>query len=79
MTTINIDGLQLNQPMIDELKKWYDGVESTPETFVDNLNTIQDTLVRLMCDTEPDTMMTEIKESLSEILMMRERLKKLIP
>lgn len=80
MQTINIDGLILTQSMIDELKKWYeDSIENDPERFIGYMNDIQHTLVRLMCDNDPDSMMAEIKESLSEILIMSESLKRLIP
>jgi len=78
MEKINIDGLQLTQPIVDELKKWYDGVESTPETYVDCIEQIKDTLIRLMCE-ENEKYDKSIKESLVGLMMIQDSLKQLIP
>jgi hypothetical protein len=81
MQKINVDGLELNDKIIAELKKWYtgNGCQSVPEEWLLSLNDMKNTFIRLLCVDANEMYSTEITESLRLILIMQDSLENLSP
>lgn len=81
MKTVNIDGLELNDNMIGELKGWFKAPvgETTPEVWNTELNDMKNTFIKIMCDENNDMYLEDIKECLRFILVVQQSLEQLIP
>lgn len=81
MKTINIDGLQLSDGIIAELKQWYQAPagESIPEVWTMELDDMKNTFIEIMCDENNDRYSNDIKNCLRFILVAQESLSSLIP
>lgn len=80
MDKITIDGIVLTDAMLAELQKWYESKnESAPERFVDYINYSKDMFIRLMCDDANDPVRPALLEAISQLLILQDSLRKLIP
>ena len=80
MTKITIDGLEINDQMVHELTKWFENPsDSAPQNYVEYIDYIKDTLIRLLTDDSNSELLYDMKESLAFLLMMQDSLKRLIP
>ncbi len=80
MRKINVDGLELTDRMITELKKWYrPSRESEPELWLLGMEDIKNTFITLLCDESNETYLKDITGCLRQILIIEESLRELIP
>ena len=80
MKKVNIDGLELNDRMISELKRWYEhSNESTPETWLNGMEYMKDTFIQLMCNDSNEPYLKEITACLRQILIIKDSLEELTP
>ena len=80
MRKVNIDGLELNDRMISELKKWYQYEnETTPETWKHGMDYMKNTFIRMMCVDSNEPYLKDIAACLRQILIIEESLEELTP
>lgn len=80
MNTVSIDGLVLNQRIIDELQNWYsDKNNPVPDAFLAYIETANKTLIHVLCEDESNRFTSRIKESLAGLMMISESLTKFLP
>lgn len=80
MRKLNIDGLELNDKMISELKRWYQySNETTPETWKHGMEYMKNTFIRMMCDDSNEPYIKDITVCLRQILIIEESLEELMP
>lgn len=80
MKKVNIDGLELNDRMISELKRWYSSkMESEPELWLMGIAEIKNTFIKIMCIDSNEPYLKDITGCLRQIIIIEESLEELIP
>jgi hypothetical protein len=78
MKTVNIDGLELDEKKIAELKEWYqEGSGKNPEDIVAHIQNIRELLTRVWVE-GVGVSESKIKECVEEILFLEDIFKNLI-
>jgi hypothetical protein len=80
MDKINIEGIELTEAMLTELKRWYESKNETiPECFVGYINYSKNMFIRLMCDDANAPVRPALLEAVSQLLILEDSLRILIP
>jgi hypothetical protein len=80
MDKITIEGIELTEAMLNELKRWYESKnETVPQQYVEYIDYSKDMFIRLMCDDANAPVRPAITEALSQLLILQDSLRKLIP